>query len=333
MRPGSALPGMEVWRATMLNIAVLVASYNRVAVTLAGLTSLFEAAASQDQARIALFLVDDASPDGTARQVLDHFPDAHVTLGNGRLWWNRAMCAAYRAARAFPTDFDAYLLFNDDVVLDRGALAETITAFVTLNRLRPTALTGAMRSPADGRPVFEGLRREPAHRPFPRPFRPPFFSRLAPDGTVREVDSFFGNFVLVPAAAMHAVGGLDPRFLHRYGDTDLGLRLGEQGCRLCLLPATVGCCEPKPRIKARGFVGRIRQNLVPPDNIGDDVRWAFRRYPVPLAIGNAAIRLAYLVWNALHPPLRPRQRPAPALQDDSRAASAAAKVAGSTEKS
>ena len=47
---------------------------------------------------------------------------------------------------------------------------------------------------------------------------------VAPASEPTPCDTFNGNCVLVPAAAMRALDNLDPAFTHSMGDLDLGLR-------------------------------------------------------------------------------------------------------------
>src|SRR5215469_2793644 len=70
--------------ATPMRIAGLVACYNRVALTLRCLTSLFETFEHQD-ATLEIFLVDDGSPDKTGEIVKQRFPQVHVITGTGSL--------------------------------------------------------------------------------------------------------------------------------------------------------------------------------------------------------------------------------------------------------
>lgn len=286
-----------------LRIAVLITTFNRVAVTLRGLEAFFAAVAQQDIASFEVFLVDDASPDGTAAKVRAAFPEVHVSLGNGKLWWNGGMVQAYRDALAAPHEYDAYLLYNDDVILKPGALEELVQTFVELNRQGPAALTGSMcTSDEPPRPSYPGLSINPKHNPLRRPFHPRLLMQVPPDGTLKECDTFHANCVLIPASLMLRSGGIDPIFHHRHGDTDLGFRLRRMGCRNFMMPDYVGICELNPPFPVPpSLVGRLMFNLAPPNPIYDDLNMVFRRYPFHIACANSVIRIAYLVRNALWP--------------------------------
>ncbi|MDB5704244.1 MAG: glycosyltransferase family 2 protein [Sphingomonas bacterium] len=291
-----------------MKIAVLMATFNRVAVTVRGLEAFFASARRQELAVFEIFLLDDASPDGTAATVRATFPEIHVLDGTGNLWWNRGMCAAYRAARQSGIAFDAYLLLNDDVILKPEALGDLVETFTALNRQAPAALTGSMCGP-DQRPSYPGLSRNPAHRPLRRPMAPKLLMQVIPDGSVQRCDTFHANCVLVPAGPMEAVGGLDPRFRHWHGDTDLGFMLGRQGCAAYVMPDYVGeCALNGPLPIAPTVAGRLKARLSPPNSIFDELNMVFKRYPLPVAIGNGALRIAYLFRDALRPRKPPPAR-------------------------
>jgi GT2 family glycosyltransferase len=288
-----------------LKIAVLIATYNRVAITLTGLASLFDAINAQSAATFEVFLLDDASPDGTADAVRAHFPQVHVIDGTGNLWWVRGMDVAYRAARAAGTDWDAYLLYNDDVQLRPDALGEMVQTFTKLNDEGRAALYGPMCT-STGRPSYPGRSINPRHNPLWKPFAPRLLMETPPNGTLRTCDTFHANCLMVPGDLMDRLGGMDPAFLHRHGDTDLGFRLARLGCRNLVMPDYVGVCELNdPFPIAPTILSRFWQQLNPPNPLSDELRLVFRYYPFPVAVGNAIIRILYLFRNALRPTRAP----------------------------
>lgn len=284
-----------------MQIAVLVAVFNRVSVTLAGLASLYAAVERQSVAGFHLFMLDDASPDGTAGAVRTRFPEVHVLEGSGNLWWVRGMNVAYQAARDHGVAWDAYLLFNDDVQLHPEAFEAMLRAFAELNEERPTALYGPMCTSL-GKPSYPGRSVNPRHHPLIWPFAPNLLMDILPDGTLRPCDTFHANCLMVPAKLMDELGGMDSSFLHRHGDTDLGFRLAKKGCRNLIMPDYVGTCELNPPFPiAPTFFSRLWQALNPPNPLADELRLTFRFYPFHLAVGNMLIRIAYLFRNAVWP--------------------------------
>ncbi len=255
-----------------------------------------------------MFLLDDASPDGTAAAVRERFPQVHVLDGTGNLWWVRGMDVAYKAALASGTKWDAYLLYNDDVVLNPGALGDVVETFVALNREAPAALYGPMCT-SDGKPSYPGRSVNPKHNPLRRPFNPRLLMETPPNGAIRPCDTFHANCLLVPGDLMEELGGMDPWFLHRHGDTDLGFRLARRGCRNLVMPHYVGTCELNPPFPvAPTMLTRLWQGLNPPNPISDEIKMVLRYYPLHIALGNVLIRIGYLFRDAFRPKRIPMTR-------------------------
>ena len=68
-------------------IAVLMTCHNRKDKTLASIDSLFQQKMPADF-RLEVYLVDDASTDGTAEAVTQKYPEVKVVEGNGSLFLN-----------------------------------------------------------------------------------------------------------------------------------------------------------------------------------------------------------------------------------------------------
>jgi GT2 family glycosyltransferase len=279
--------------ATPMRIAGLVACYNRVALTLRCLTSLFEAFEHQD-ATLELFLVDDGSPDKTGEIVKQRFPQVHVITGTGSLYWNPAMCWAYAAARA-AGPFDAYLLFNDDVELLPDSVGKMISSYVDLNRRAPSVLAGPVCEKATGKTTYGGLVSTAKYRPLA-------FDMVPVTSAIRECDTFQANFVLVPAKAMDQVGGPDPVYHQCYADVDLGLVLRERGCKTYLYSDHIGYCEGNPLKYWIPTLGaRIRALYSRRDPLSDRIYFTYKRYAWPLATVIAVAQVARALLRTLRP--------------------------------
>lgn len=224
---------MTISTTGTLRLAVLVASFNRVAVTLRGLGSLSRALDAVDDLDWTCFLLDDASPDGTADEVRHAFPDVRIVEGNGSLFWNGGMRAAHGAARA-AGGFDAYLMFNDDVDVAAAAVPGFFEAFRRANAEQPTILAG-MTADAAGGITYGGIRLRSRLLPLR-------VERMAPQPGAAPCDTFHGNFVLVPADALDRLG-FDPAYVHQYGDIDLGLSANRIGVRTMVWQDPIGRCD------------------------------------------------------------------------------------------
>ena len=100
-----------------IRIAAVMAVHNRRALTLACLDSL--RAQQLPGATLDVFVLDDASTDGTAEAVTQHHPDVRLLRGDGHLYWNGGMRRALDQAMA--GDYDYYLWMNDDTTLSTTA--------------------------------------------------------------------------------------------------------------------------------------------------------------------------------------------------------------------
>ena len=229
-----------------IRVAVLVASFNRRATTVRGLASLLDQAGPDVDMRV--FLVDDASTDGTADAVRESFGERAVVVNGGELFWAASMALAQQVSRAWPSDFQ--LWFNDDVTLSASAVRELVTTSAGNNN---AIVVGAVEDPATGELSYGGLIQVGRH-----PLR---LHHFAPGGQVRRVDTFTGNVVLVPAEAYRVVGQIDGTFAHGYADIDYGLRATQLGIPIVQTAQFVGTCAANPiRLAAydRGLSLRAR---------------------------------------------------------------------------
>lgn len=217
-----------------LQIAVILAAHNRKEKTLACLTSLRLAMTGTDTTW-HVYLCDDGSSDGTTAAVGHLLGDA-VTIvpGDGALFWNQGMRAAWTTA--LPHGPARYLLLNDDVVLAADSIKRLLSLLVEQH---VAILIGATRDPVTDRCSYGGFRRGP------------WWNRLkmVPVGPVDQptlVDSFNCNVVLIPHAVVARIGILDPGFVHAFGDIDYGLRARQQQVAMLLLPGYAGECAANP---------------------------------------------------------------------------------------
>jgi len=108
---------------TKTHIAVLLTSYNRVEKTIRCLETFFQQTVPEGLV-LDVILVDDNSTDNTGAKVKALFPNVKVLFGSGSLFWVGGMRMAW--AEALKTNYDGYLLLNDDVKLNPGTLVTLI---------------------------------------------------------------------------------------------------------------------------------------------------------------------------------------------------------------
>lgn len=213
-------------------VTALLTCHNRREQTLRCLDSYF---GQRDAGvNLAAVLVDDGCADGTAEAVRSRFPQIDVVPGSGTLYWAGGMALAQRhAVTAAP---DHLLWLNDDVILDPAAVRTLVGLAAGADGARLVA--GAVRDSRTGQTSYSGVRRTSR--------RPRGFERVSPSGRPQEIDAFEGNVVLVPRPVYLAVGTVDARLVHAYGDQDYALRARRCGYRAILAPDHLGECARNP---------------------------------------------------------------------------------------
>lgn len=201
--------------------------HNRVATTLRAIDAIGRAG-SRAGVRLTIFLTDDGSSDGTATRVRADFPEVRIIAGDGSLYWNRGMLAAWRAAREVAPDF--YLWLNDDLEVRENALADALACFGTDEQAR-RIVVGKTLDPETGKVTYGVYARETGLSRLR-------FRRLRAGETTGVTMN--GNFVLIPARAADELGMNDPVFTHASGDVDYGLRASRRGYAIVECPQAVG---------------------------------------------------------------------------------------------
>lgn len=232
MKGQEQMPGSDVGKQT--RIAVLLTTFNRRPLTLQCLEALF----AQEVAGVTLqvFLVDDASSDGTAEAVAERFPGVHIEHGSGELYWVRGMHRAFASALAI--GFDYYLWFNDDTLLHADALARLLATAAEKERGgAPPIVTGSTSDPLTGVFTYGGFC-------WRSKWIPPLLRHVHPDPDAAvECVTMNGNFTLIPQAVAQIIGNLDPHFQHSLGDIDYGLRATAAGFHVYAVPGYIGTCS------------------------------------------------------------------------------------------
>jgi GT2 family glycosyltransferase len=215
-------------------VAVLVTCYNRCQLTLNALNSLYAQKGIED-VDMQVFLVDDGSTDGTALAVRANFPDGHVLRGDGNLFWNGGMRKAFE--EALREDFDAYIWFNDDTILQSDALKRILdTSRVARREGRAAIVAGSTADARTGKLSYGGFVRHAQGLNLQLRKIEPHPSRFIACDTVN------GNFTLIPREIARAVGNIEPSFRHQFGDVDYGLRARGMGFGVVVAPGFVGHC-------------------------------------------------------------------------------------------
>ena len=190
--------------AFQMKTAALLTCHNRKTKTLACLKSLYDILPS-----VEVYLTDDGCIDGTAEAVNATFPKVHIIRGDGSLYWNRGMFAAWE--KAAKGDYDEYLWLNDDIELYPDFYSE-------LKACCPKGdciVSGLIEDFSKTRIIYGGYDASK--------------QLVQATGQSQAITWMNGNVVLVPKAVVEKIGLLDPFFVHDLGDVDYGMRAQEHG--------------------------------------------------------------------------------------------------------
>lgn len=213
----------------MEQIAVVVLTWNNRQYTLDCLQSL-----GAQTARHTVYVVDNASTDGTPTAVAERFPDARVIVNAENLGFAAGNNVGLDAA--FADGADAALVLNNDTTLAPDALAQlraAARAHPHAGIISPVILfarpphrvwfAGATTNAWTGRINHQG---------YDAPYE-----TIAP--AVREIERTTGCAMLITRACYERVGGFDPSLFMYFEDVDYSLRAHDAGFALLLAPAAI----------------------------------------------------------------------------------------------
>lgn len=204
-------------------VAVLLTVFNRRDKTLECLKRLY-AQLPINGYRFDTYLTNDGSTDGTPEAIREHYPQVRIIDGDGTLFWNRGMHAAWEVAAEGAYDY--YLWLNDDTFIYDYALS------VLLNDAEGAGaeaiICGATCSSSSGEVTYGGRTDS---------------GLISPTGVIHRCNYFNGNVVLIPKSVFNKVGNLDRTFRHAFGDFDYGLRAAKLGIAIYQSCNFVGSCE------------------------------------------------------------------------------------------
>ncbi len=233
----------------MAYVSAVILNYNTLELLREAITSVYR----QDTAHtVALYVVDNASTDGSADMVAREFPEACLIRAprNGGFAWGNNLALSRILADARPEDAARHyvMLLNPDAALEAGALERLVAL------LESTPAAGAVGP----RVLLPDGSLDPAcRRSFPTPevsfYRMAGLSRLFPRSRrfgrynlsfldpleQADVDALTGAAMLVRESVVREIGLLDEAFFMYGEDLDWCYRIKSYGWRVVYYPEAV----------------------------------------------------------------------------------------------
>ena len=235
----------------MDRIAVLMTCYNRVSTTIACLESLKTQKLPMGIC-LDVYLVDDASPDGTGQEIKRRFPYVEVIHSGGGLFWCKGMRLAWDVACSKGIKYSFFLWLNDDVKLKDNALESLIAdyEYVKRNGNPEAVLVGTFSSTEAEADVsycvsINGKKCVPNGK----------YPALA-NGDLN------GNLVLIPECVFKKVGPIYNGYHHAFGDYDYSMMLRNKAVDIYASSRFSGICPQQPEryahLRDKGIWERVR---------------------------------------------------------------------------
>jgi GT2 family glycosyltransferase len=220
-----------------MKLSVVIVSYNVKYFLEQALNSVFKSITDFD---FEVFVVDNASVDGSAAMVANSFPQVHLMENKDNVGFSRANNQAIRQSKA-----EYILLLNPDTIIREDTLQQVVTF------MDHHANAGALGvKMIDGKGQFL----PESKRGFPSPdvafFKMSGLSRLFPksklfgryhlgflsENETHEVDVLSGAFMLIRHSVLDQVGLLDEDYFMYGEDIDLSYRIQKAGYKNYYFP-------------------------------------------------------------------------------------------------
>jgi GT2 family glycosyltransferase len=210
-------------------VTAVVLGWNGREDTLACLRSLHRATYPE----LSIVVVDNGSTDGGPEAVAAEFPDVRLF----RLGENRGFAGGVNTGvdAALEGAADAVLLLNNDATVEPGFLEPLADAACGE---RVGAACAQILDSATGRIWYAGATYDPrrGHQGRHTGYGDP---RLPPETAPYETQRACGGAMLIPRAALEAVGPLDETLFAYAEDVDWSLRARRAGLRILVVPESV----------------------------------------------------------------------------------------------
>lgn len=218
----------------MLQLAILLTSFNRKQKTLSCLKSVYDQQ-TKNPLKFTIFLVDDNSSDGTREAVKQEFPEVRITTGNGSLFWAGGMRTAWRTALAANIPFDYYFLLNDDTLLLPETFENILNDYALLNDKR-SILIGSTKDATTGNFSYGGRILKNGYNSNS--------SIVQPNNTTPQLCHLGNaNIMWVPKDVVEAIGILSDDYTHGIADYDYTMKAKKAGIPSYIGSSYYGLCS------------------------------------------------------------------------------------------
>lgn len=229
---------------TEYNIAVIMTCFNRKEKTLSCLRHLYGAQEYYNShtgkcIKLALYLTDDGCTDGTASAVKEAFPSQDITVqrSEGDLFWARGMNLSWKVAAGSDTQWDYYLLLNDDTDMTEECFSELLSTqlYSVSHDGKEALVSGIIASKEDHNEITYGgeilLTKFTAK-----------LQRLYPSKEPQRCDWTNANILMVPDSLFRKVGLFYP-YLHSCADSDYSVMARKAGFPVYVTAKVCGYCD------------------------------------------------------------------------------------------
>ena len=211
----------------MKKVAIILTVFNRKKQTLQCLKNIEEQTIhTNNEVKIHIYLTNDGCTDGTPEAIREQFPYVNIIEGDGSLFWNRGMYAAWQEAAK--GNYDFYLWLNDDTYLKNDAIERLLSC--SENKNDEAVIIGSCSSSINEDEITYGGHSKGG--------------KLIKDvSKEQECIIFHGNIVLIPRSIFEIIGFNDRRYRHAMGDYDYSLMVHRKGLKSIVAKGVFGVCD------------------------------------------------------------------------------------------